>query len=305
MSQQPLSMSIYGGAEREPSDLMRRLNQEALDTARKKIAARFRTAADLEELPAAVAQTQKQNAQAESQLGLAAQGKLEALKRAKDIMDESASKLNTLFASIRKVDEKIYNTNTQISNYEYLTRVHYARENINRVLTQVEFFAKVPETVANLNQILDNDPSRLKEVFIQALKLDSLRLALLKEMGMQKGSGARRRTSNADSRGKGDYSEESYNRVKTLLDKHLNVVPDLMKRIRNLIYGYIDRFMEVGAESPQDLVMAIEIVEMHQEYLDRRAEQNRRRAEAVGNNGDKAAMENYENFSEEIQQRVR
>ena len=72
-----------------------------------------------------------------------------------------------------------------ISNYDNLKRVHHARDNLSKVISQVEFFAKVPERVSHLRELVDNHPSKLKEVFVEAVKLESLRAGLMKEIGVQ------------------------------------------------------------------------------------------------------------------------
>ena len=43
---------------------------------------------------------------------------------------------------IAKTEERIYQANTVISNFEYLRRVHHVRDNLQKVLTQVEFFSR-------------------------------------------------------------------------------------------------------------------------------------------------------------------
>lgn len=60
----------------------------------------------------------------------AVQGKLDSLKRAVDLMDESTAKLTKLSTNISRIDEKIALTNTCISNYDHLKRVHHARDNL-------------------------------------------------------------------------------------------------------------------------------------------------------------------------------
>jgi hypothetical protein len=75
---------------------------------------------------------------------------MDALKRAVDLMDESAIKLLSARGRIAKTEERISQANTVISNFEYLRRVHHARDNLQKVIIQVEFFAKVPERVAYL-----------------------------------------------------------------------------------------------------------------------------------------------------------
>lgn len=45
---------------------------------------------------------------------------------------------------------------------------------------------RVPERVTYLREILDSDPSRLKEVFLESLKLESLRFGLVDEIQLSK-----------------------------------------------------------------------------------------------------------------------
>ena len=60
---------------------------------------------------------------------------------------------------------------------------------------------RVPERVAYLRELLDSDPSRLKEVFLESLKLESLRFALVDEIELNRG----RRGSAITGRGKLNY----------------------------------------------------------------------------------------------------
>ena len=45
----------------------------------------------------------------------------------------------------------------------------------------------MPERVTYLREVLDSDPSRLKEVFLESLKLESLRFALVDEIQLSRG----------------------------------------------------------------------------------------------------------------------
>lgn len=259
------------------SSLMSRLNQEATKKARNMVASRFTDAVDLEEIGTLISQIKKQMELSESQLNVAVQSKLDALKRAADIMDESSIKLSHLSTSLRSIDERIAETNTVISNYEYLRRVHHARDNISKVISRVEFFARVPEKVRNLNDILESDPSQLKNVYLEAMKLESLRKALIKEIRV-----SRYRRSSVHSPGNksnsGDYSVDTYKKVRGGVEDHLQIVSELLKNIRQRLLNNVERFIELGSESPADLVMTFEIIEMHQEYSDRRAKQAKRKS---------------------------
>ena len=70
---------------------MEALNKQALENARRSVAARFSETSSLDDLGTYRSQLQKQQAAAESKLNVAVSGKLDALKRAVDLMDESSS----------------------------------------------------------------------------------------------------------------------------------------------------------------------------------------------------------------------
>ena len=144
---EPLSTDTSG---MNVSPMMRGLNKAALIKARASIVNKFADPMDLDELLSYMAQLQKNMSIAEAQLNGAVQGKMDALKRAVDIMDESAEKLAAVKGRIVKTEERIVQANTAISTFEHLRRVHNARDNLQKVITQVEFFARAPERVAAL-----------------------------------------------------------------------------------------------------------------------------------------------------------
>ena len=125
------------------SPMMQGLNKAALIKARATVVSKFADPMDLDELLPYMSI-------AEAQLNGAVQGKMDALKRAVDIMDESAEKLAAVKGRIVKTEERIVQANTAISTFEHLRRVHNARDNLQKVITQVEFFARAPERVAAL-----------------------------------------------------------------------------------------------------------------------------------------------------------
>ena len=45
--------------------------------------------------------------------------------------------------------------------------MHNVRDNIGKVLSQLDFFAKVPEIVGRLKATVDSEPAKLKEVFLE------------------------------------------------------------------------------------------------------------------------------------------
>ena len=70
-----------------------------------------------------------------------------------------------------------------------------------------------------------------------------------------------------------DSSDENTQRMVEAVEHHLAVVPQLARKIREALWGTInsyDQMLDVAARSPQSLVCTFEVIEMHQEYMDRR-----------------------------------
>jgi hypothetical protein len=168
-----------------PSALMLGIEESSLLHAREVISSKLLDPSSREEVPYLRAQIKKQLMAAESQLNHAVQNRLDAMKRAVDIIQDSRQKVEETFELMQQIDKRIETTNTSISNFETLKRVHFARENLKKVIGQVEFFARVPERVSELMRVLEDEPHRLKEVYIESVKLDSLRKYILKEIRSQ------------------------------------------------------------------------------------------------------------------------
>ncbi|KAJ1391708.1 hypothetical protein B484DRAFT_408658, partial [Ochromonadaceae sp. CCMP2298] len=101
---------------------MQRLTDHARSKARASIAHSFYDSDSLDGLGVLSHQLESQLVAAESQLNSAVQSKLDSLKRAVDLMDESTLKLSKLASNISRIDEKIAQTNTAISNYDNLRK---------------------------------------------------------------------------------------------------------------------------------------------------------------------------------------
>lgn len=272
--------------------MMQALNKEGLEKARAMIEKRFTDPSSLDSLGELTLQLEKSLALAESQLNGAVQSKLDSLKRAVDLMDESSVKLTNLSKNINKIDEKIAQTNTSISKFETLKRVHNARENLSKVIAQVESLEKVPERVAYLRSLLDDDPANLKMVFLEALKLESLRISLNKEIRVYQ---ARRKSvvgappnhmllTNPAAGGGGVSSRRMtlsgggmkgsaghFAKIREEVEKHLNLVPILVTEVRQRVFGNINRMWDLADSAPEDLVTSFEIIEMQHEYNQRRS----------------------------------
>jgi hypothetical protein len=143
----------------------------------------------------------------------------------------------------------------------------------------VEFFTKIPDTVTRLRTILDDEPHRIKEVYLKSLELQAWRSALLNELlvstsaeGKGLGPGYQKRISltkakSARARSSThweDYSTDMRGRIMQSVGSHLEIVLELSKEIKQRLWSNIERLSDVAARSPSDLVTIFEVIEMHQ-----------------------------------------
>jgi len=284
--------------------MMQTLNDRARDSARNMVKKKFVEASSLDDIATLRNELQNKLAEADAKLKTAVQGKLDSLKRGVDIMEESSGKLQTFTENIDRIEARIAQTNTVISRYPNVKRVHYARDNLNKVIAQVEFFVHIPERVSELRRILDDEPERLKEVYLESLKLQAWRSALMKELQTSRerrligdqqhqtssiSTSARPVPVNRHGRVMSqtqEYSDDMYVTIIGVVGTHLEIVLELSREIRSRIWGNIDRIFEVAEQSPADLVGTFEIIEMHQEYVDRRMERVRAARRLRGENVD-------------------
>ena len=136
------------------SPLMQSLNQTALDKARQKIKKKFSEPSALEDIAVHRVDAAKKLSAAEAQLTNAVKSKLNSLKYAEDMMNESTTRLLSFCDIVEKVEYNIFKTNTTISSFTRVSAVHFARENLNKVIQQVEFFTHISDSVLSLRKIL-------------------------------------------------------------------------------------------------------------------------------------------------------
>lgn len=296
---------------------MEALNALALKKARESIAARFSDVSSLDDIATYRTTIQKNLAGADSKLNVAVQGKLDALKRAVDLMDESSGKLNEFTNTMAVVNDRILMTCTGISSYVKLSKAHHARENIKKVIQQVDFFIKVPERIDYLNHQLEVEPYNMKAVFTEAISQQALREALLSEISKnqhseqhhhqhqhqhQQGNNNRRRLSagghghghgHDESNGGGSMTAEErqqhdheYAVMKRAVEKHLSIVPLLLKSIEDKLWDNLDNIWTLCAENPADIVSTFEIIAMWDEYCNRKGRAIRLKALEIGKEGE-------------------
>jgi hypothetical protein len=249
------------------------IKNEAVERARANMASQFVDPISLEDLPVLIAQLEKKLQTADSKLNSTVSNKLDSLKRSVDLMDDSSSKLSHLSASMKRIDAKIAMTNSSIANYKHLSTVHNVRENLDKTIKQVEFFTRVPQRVEVLCKLMEEGPGNLREVFLEGIKLESLRNTMMKEiavMSLRNTDGSAKKSETYTGGGAGANSSDGAERVREVVEQHLMIVPKLMADIRKKMMGTIGRMWDLSLEHPEHLVGAFEVAEMHQEYNDRR-----------------------------------
>jgi exonuclease VII small subunit len=100
------------------------IRAQAIEKARTRIAFLFHDHHSLDNnIPAIRSQLTKSLAHSESQLHMVVQNKLDSLKRAVDLMEDSSTKLEAFSQNMHKIDERIADTNSTLSEYKYLKNV--------------------------------------------------------------------------------------------------------------------------------------------------------------------------------------
>jgi hypothetical protein len=164
------------------SPMMVALNNQAQHAARVMIQKKFQDLSSLEDISTLRNELQYKLTEADAKLKSIVQGKLDSLKRAVDLMDESSCKLTEFITNIDSIESKILLTNTIISKYENIKRIHYAKDNLSKVIEQVKYVDNIPNRVKELTRILNEMPEKLKDVYLESLKLQAWRSALMKEL---------------------------------------------------------------------------------------------------------------------------
>lgn len=256
---------------------MQILKNKSILISRNKISEKFQNSSDLSELSTIRSNYDKQLVIIDSTLNLLIQGKLDNLKKSIDLIDESIIKLSHFSNTMINVNTKIMNTNTDISKFPYLKRVHNIRDNLTKVINQIEYFNQVPDKCKKLlvilnNLDLSNSTTQLKEIFLESIQLESLRVGLVLEL------------------------KDNEVMLKSSVTKYLAPVTELVNSVIMKILLFIKGvdadfalstaltptgssgstgiqnrdFIDLAIVTPADLVGYVELVEMHQEYYERR-----------------------------------
>jgi len=263
---------------------MQKLKDEALERARELVASQFMDPASLDDIGRMTLKAQKQLMTAEAQLNNTVNSKLDALKRGIDISAESNERLQMIQAKLALMDTRVGSTNTDISQFKNLCRLHFARDNLEKVRTQVDFLVKVPDSVQKLQAKLETQPDSLKEIYLEAVRLEALRDGLYDEINQHEkrsmsvvASGG---TESGMSTDGGIINEDEIERIKAVLDEQLKDVPTLSKQIESALWSNIARLFDVATQAPQVLVETFVVIAMQEEYIQRRQRQRQSQSQS-------------------------
>lgn len=133
---------------------------------------------------------------------------------------------------------------------------------------QVTFFANIPDRVQELLDQLRDDPSNLKDVYLQSRKLERWRDQLLEDgKQLQKRAGAmpssprgRQRASVTEV----GLSHAMYEKFMTVMGDYLAIVYHLSAAIRQQLWFNIENCYELAENEPALLVMTMEVIELQE-----------------------------------------
>ena len=110
---------------------MQEVEKSAKERARLAIAERFSgiTTTSREDIALLRSQLRNQLLSTTSQLNQNVQSRLDAMKRAVDIMSVTEEKVSNTFTIMKNIDQSIQDTSIDIAKFETLKRAHFAREN--------------------------------------------------------------------------------------------------------------------------------------------------------------------------------
>ena len=289
---------------RHVSGAMKILKNKSKIAAKSKLSKKFSLANNLNDITTIKLQIEKELYNTEIQLNSIVETKLDAIKRSMDLMDEASNKLTLYSKLMIKVNNKLQQTNTEINKYQYLKKVNNIKINLNKVINQIEYFANVPNKILLLRQQLYDQKAinhhiNLREIIIETISLDSLRIEVVKKM----------------------IINEEENSLKESIEQFLGSVPELVVEIADYVLGfftgkkssntknknntknkYIEEeedegegrghnsdpprdFIDYAITHPADLVARFEVVEMYQDYYSRRVKHATGAGEGVSGTG--------------------
>ncbi|CBJ33864.1 conserved unknown protein [Ectocarpus siliculosus] len=164
--------------------LLEEAQQQAEAAAATLIERKFKEPANLEDIAEMCADFRKKLTATESQLSSVVRSRLDGVKRARDLIDDNASQISKLHGQFAKMEELCREEDGRglFGKYPHLKKLHHARTNLAVTSQLSEFFYTIPQRAEGLIKQLKEQPSQLKEVYLEVSRLEYWRASFMKAL---------------------------------------------------------------------------------------------------------------------------
>ncbi|KAG5178787.1 exocyst complex component Sec6-domain-containing protein [Tribonema minus] len=207
----------------------------------------------------------------EGQLSSVVRSRLDGVKRARDLISQSAAHIGELHNQFGKMEHLSRDCRGLFGKYERIKSLHHARRNLSVTAHLVEFYYTIPRKARALMDLLQDQPAQLKYVSEETTKLEHWRSSFLDAL---KEYGDKAMTRATFQKGKGGADPLKYQLVVEKVGPQLSVVKDLSEAVRAQIVlnigGHVDSqgnwqgggCLELAMTDPAMLVRTLEVAEL-------------------------------------------
>ncbi|CAM9700388.1 unnamed protein product, partial [Phaeothamnion confervicola] len=281
--------------------------KKAEQSAKVLVERRFKEPANLEDLRDVRGEYRRRLAATDSQLSTVVRGRLDGVKRARDLIEDSAAQTADLQAQFAKMEALSRDCRGLFGTYPHIKRLHHARSNLASTARLVEFFFAIPARAQALTDLLREQPRQMKIVYEGAAELEAWRdsfMTALKQYGTRAlssgGSGGRGSVAFEGSGREGGADPRKYQRIVEragpLLNAVLQLVTELRRQVVTNVAGTVDEqggwggggCLELAMTQPALLVSSLEVAELMRARQRRRYQAAYRAALESGADPDEA-----------------
>jgi exocyst complex component 3 len=269
----------------------------AWDSARRLVEKKFKEPASLEDIREMRAEYRRKLNATESQLSSAVRSRLDGVKRARDLIQESSEKIEELHAQFGEMEQLSRDCRGLFGKYPHIKTLHHARRNLAVTAHLVEYFYTIPSKAAALLELLQAQPDQVKYVCSEATQLEGWRISF---MAALKDYGDSSRTRATFQRSRKGADPVKYHRIVERVGPQLSAVLELSDAVReqirrNIIGHFNAQGQWVGGgcqalalNNPALLVRTLEAHEILKGRAGRIYETTRSRALKSGGGADEA-----------------
>ncbi|CAM9404257.1 unnamed protein product [Chrysoparadoxa australica] len=278
---------------------------------RKSVVSKIKELSSLEELRELRSEYRRKLAAIEGQLSGVVRTRLDGVKRARDLIEDSAAQIAELHGQFSKMEDLSRDCQGLFVSYPHIKSIHHARSNLGLTAHLVEYFFTMPRQVEILKEVLREQPEQLKYVYREAAKLETWResfMAALKDYGEK----AQGRATFKRSREGADPVK--YQKIVELVGPQLSSVLEVSRMVREevmtSITGQTDSLgnwlgggcLELAVTDPRRLVQTLEVAELMYLRCQGTWGDAKERAEKEGRDLEEAlaGVESGESFNSEL-----